>query len=130
MFPLSRTAIYYATYFTQETLKIARPEHGPPYFVKLFDCETYKQAMDVWAHNPDKNKIPHPDIHLFIGQRGTAAQFSRTLICVKAWSCKAKHYHNKIMVSPVQKSFKVDKRGQLPIPVRSMWPSAFTRLCP
>ena len=115
MFYLSSADAYYATHFTQETQKIERPEHGPPNSVKLFDFETFKQAMDVWARDPDEDKTPHPDIHLFIGQRGTVAQFSKMPICVKVWSCKAKDYHNKIVVSPVQKTFKVDKCAQLPI---------------
>ena len=128
MFPLSRTAAYYATYFTQESQKIERPENGPPREVKLFDFETFKQAMDVWAHDPDKNKTPHPDIHLFIGQRGTAAQFSKVLICTKVWSCKAKHYCDKILVSSAHKTLKL-RTHTIPIR-RSLWPSAITRLCP
>jgi len=94
---LCRTAAYFATYFTQDSQKIERPENGPPNRVKMFDFAVFKKAVDECRQNPSNYKTPSPDIHLFIGQRGTAAQFTKVLICAKVWSCKAKAYCNRAL---------------------------------
>ena len=98
-FCLFRTAVYYATYFTQTTKKIDRPENGPVHVEKIFDYQTFVEAVNEFRRDPSESKTPQSEIHLFIGQKGTAAQFTRVLICAKVSSCKADTYLQKVLVS-------------------------------